>query len=70
MLFERDTNIAELEYQKEMLEEKVKELKQAKLKLEADAVKFEAMKYVKVEKKLFLALLFSWVFFAIVLLRK
>ncbi|KAL2896591.1 DNA topoisomerase 3-alpha [Bienertia sinuspersici] len=78
MLFEKDTAISELQYEKECLEESVKKLKENNSKLEDDvnelalenAVKFESMESVKADKKLVFAMLLSWIFFAVVLLIK
>ncbi|KAL2926819.1 Microtubule-associated protein ssm4, partial [Bienertia sinuspersici] len=60
MLFEKDTAISELQYEKECLEESVKKLKGKNSKLEDDvnelalenAVKFESMESMKADMKL------------------
>ncbi|KAL2936817.1 DNA topoisomerase 3-alpha [Bienertia sinuspersici] len=73
-LFEKDTEIAELELENSLLQEKVKELKQTNLKnrdqleeiLLENSVTREGMYTATADKKLYVFLLMSWVFFSVV----
>uniref|UniRef100_A0A803M6D9 GRF-type domain-containing protein n=1 Tax=Chenopodium quinoa TaxID=63459 RepID=A0A803M6D9_CHEQI len=74
-IFERETTIAELEMQKSMLEDKVKRLQGMKghfvdevqeMKAEISQLRIELMRSSRNESNLTMALIFSWVFFGIV----
>uniref|UniRef100_A0A803LIJ8 GRF-type domain-containing protein n=1 Tax=Chenopodium quinoa TaxID=63459 RepID=A0A803LIJ8_CHEQI len=76
-LFEKETTIAELEMQKQIVEEKVKKLQLKKenmdenlqeLKGEVSQMRIELMKSSRNEKNFSLALMLSWVLFGIILM--
>ncbi|KAL2924036.1 DNA topoisomerase 3-alpha [Bienertia sinuspersici] len=72
----KDTTIAEMEYEKQLMEEKIKALQLKKENLEEDVKQLkversenhmELMKMARIEKYLTKALLFSWVVIAFLL---
>ncbi|XP_021739633.1 uncharacterized protein LOC110706030 isoform X2 [Chenopodium quinoa] len=76
-LFEKETTIAELEMQKQIVEEKVKKLQLKKenmeedlqeLKAEVSQMRIELMKSSRNEKNFSLALMLSWVLFGIIVM--
>ncbi|CAO2813102.1 unnamed protein product [Amaranthus hypochondriacus] len=76
-LLEKETTIAELKMQKQMVEEKVKKLQLKKenmeedlqeLKAEVSQMRIELMKSSRNEKNFSLALMLSWVLFGIIVL--
>ncbi|KAL2898818.1 Protein ZGRF1 [Bienertia sinuspersici] len=78
LLQQKDSKIAELEQEVEEMKQKVKRLKAKKVKLQAEVREigiatsgtlFE-MKENNIDKKPMLTLVFSWAFFALVLLMK
>ncbi|KAL2897390.1 DNA topoisomerase 3-alpha [Bienertia sinuspersici] len=77
-LLEKDTEIAELEMEKGFLEDKIKRLKEAKLKLD-DVVEElsienseirEGLYAAKADKRVILGLALSWIFFLLYVLIK
>ncbi|KAL2900913.1 V-type ATP synthase subunit I [Bienertia sinuspersici] len=73
LLFEKDVEISSLEYEKEELERNVKMLKEREAQLEEEVAELAientetliAIKSAKMDKKFMVALVLSWVFFAI-----
>ncbi|KAL2900068.1 Protein ZGRF1 [Bienertia sinuspersici] len=69
-LFEKDTEISQLEMEKQMLDEKVRRLKQTNLKIQdqveelalENSVVREGLYSAKADKKMSLLFIFSWIF--------
>ncbi|XP_056690827.1 uncharacterized protein [Spinacia oleracea] len=73
-IFEANTTIAEMEYDKKLMEEKIKKLQTKKDNMEEDVqemknelcqMRIELMKSPRNERNCTMALYFSWVFFAL-----
>ena len=76
IVMERDTQIVELEMEKDELKEKIRRLKAKKEKLVNEVEEIAttetmfALKENNKDKKLMLTLIFSWAFFSLVLFMK
>ncbi|KAL2893193.1 DNA topoisomerase 3-alpha [Bienertia sinuspersici] len=78
MVFERDTIISELEYEKELLEADVKNLRKKGEELQdqvnelamENTMKWEIAKSARADRKFVMLLCLSWVFFSFMLLTK
>uniref|UniRef100_A0A803N2G8 GRF-type domain-containing protein n=1 Tax=Chenopodium quinoa TaxID=63459 RepID=A0A803N2G8_CHEQI len=75
-VLEKDTTLAEKEFEKKLMEEKIKKLQVKRenleeeiqdMKLEISQIRIELMKSSRNEKNFSMSLFFSWVFFACLL---